>query len=337
MQTQKFDMTASLGMKPLDIPPTLPESVNELVLERGVRVDGDFRWVTNDPPSAEHHQLPVELYLRELTDLDLRDAEVIFRFCSTHGMTHDCAQGWSDLGLTTVHGNPWASPMARKVKAAVEQFLQAQPDELGDQNWHERRVYHADEIRLRLARIRNVARTCTFLEGAITKEELRGLWDAGLDTVPDDLDEARIFVCRSLTAAMSSVHPVLAISDKVASRHSVSLFAGLALQIYNDIVVGARFRKCPRCGRLFVRHRSGKPDEDEQYQIRGDEKAVRFCSSRCAEADASRQYRARKRAKQLRDVGLTVAETADKMRLSKRDVELLLQAEGRDRRDKKSG
>lgn len=335
MRKPKFDMTPTLGARPLDVPPTLPESVGTIALE-DVRIDGDLRWVTRDPLNAEYHQLPVELYFRELMDLDLLDDEAVFQFCSKHGMTHECHVGWSDVGLISVHGTAWGSPQARHVQAEVEQFLEAHSDELGDQNWYERRIYHVNEVRLRLARIRNVARTCTFLEGAISKEELAGLWDAGLDTVPDVAEEARSYVCQSLNGAMSSLHPVLAISNAGARRRSISLFAGLALQIYNDIVVGARFRKCPKCGRLFVRHRSGKPDEDEQYQVRGDDRAVKFCSTTCSQAVASKQYRDRNKARRLRDAGLTVAETADKMGLSARDVELLLQAEGRDRRREKS-
>lgn len=335
MRKPKFDMTPALGAKPLDVPPTLSESVSAIALE-DVRIDGDFRWVTDDPLHAEYHQLPVELYSRDLMDLDLANGAAVFQFCSEHGLTHDCSRGWTDVGLTTVHGGVWGSPRARRVQSEVQQLLREHPESLGDQSWYERRVYHVDEVRLRLARIRNVARACSFLDDAIDESGLAELWDEGLDDVPGNRADARAFVCRSLTRAMSSVHPILAVSDEAASRHSISLFAGLALQIYNDIVVGARFRKCAKCGRLFVRHRSGRSDEDEQYQLRGDDKVVKFCSKKCSEAAASKQYRDRSKARRLRDSGLTVAETAAKMGLEKRDVELLLQSEGRERSRRQS-
>lgn len=329
-------MTPALGAKPLDVPPTLVQPIGEIGLPGGERVDGAFRWIAVDPVETYRRHLPTELYFRGLMDVDLGSDDAVFLFSSTHGITHDCASGWSDLGLTVVHGTAW-SPAARRVQSAVMQFLEAHPVELGDQSWHERRVYHVDELRFRLARIRNLARTCSYLDGVIDRSDLVALWDVGLDEVPCDREGAREFVCRCLTHAMSSIHPALTVSDEAGDSQSASLFSALALQIYNDIVAGVRFRKCPRCGRLFVRHRSGRSDEDEQYQLKGDEKAVRFCAKKCSEAAASQHYRHREKARSLRDSGLTVAQTAQRMGLAKRDVELLLQAEGRARSRKTPG
>ena len=78
---RKFDMTPTLGNKPLVVPPTLLESVSVLSLPDGARIDGVFRWVTPDPLDADYHTLPTELYFRGLMELDLDDDEAVFGFC----------------------------------------------------------------------------------------------------------------------------------------------------------------------------------------------------------------------------------------------------------------
>jgi hypothetical protein len=84
-------------------------------------------------------------------------------------------------------------------------------------------------------------------------------------------------------------HGVTADLGEFGAPFPPSAYGAACLQLFNDVVAGAPYRRCanPNCGRLFVRQR-GRAEYD-QYRLRG----VKYCNYLCARAKAQRDYRKR--------------------------------------------
>jgi hypothetical protein len=80
------------------------------------------------------------------------------------------------------------------------------------------------------------------------------------------------------------------IDDTGAS--AVDLYSAAALQVFNLMVEGQTARRCEnvKCGRIFV-HQLGRAKFRQHWNN------PRYCTEACAHAEASRQYRRRKAAK----------------------------------------
>lgn len=310
---RRFGMTASTGANSIEVPWVPVHWI--------ANVDGEFYTIALDLPEDPHAQLPEEYYLRELFDVDLADASSVLTLVSEWGQLFEPARSWQDLGEhTRVLGRWVLRETCRTIQANVEEKL-SQQIERGvippNHTWRHRDLLHLDESRLRIQRIRNLARSVAFLGGTLSREELAVRWDTGSDPVPDGEDDCRDFVARALTDALAPLQPRVFAGQR--SFGSVApLYTALAAQLYNDMVAGLKFRKCENCGSLFIRHR-GRSTKG-QHQLKGDAAVVRFCSVPCTNAHASRQLRRRRTASRLASSGLAPERISEQMNESLVDV-----------------
>jgi hypothetical protein len=74
-----------------------------------------------------------------------------------------------------------------------------------------------------------------------------------------------------------------------------SFYSAVSRQLYNHVIQRAQFRECANetCNQIFVRQVRGGVAKYSPNQ-----EGVKFCSRSCARAQAQRQYRRRKRAKE---------------------------------------
>lgn len=69
-------------------------------------------------------------------------------------------------------------------------------------------------------------------------------------------------------------------------------FEVAALQLYNDLGAGGKFKVCPRCMKPFIWQRDRAKYPEEESHRRSD--AI-YCNRRCAQSAADARYRAKKR------------------------------------------
>lgn len=305
---KKFGLTDSTGGHPVSVPAVPVYKI----LER----DGDFYSATLDLPDEPYAELADEFYLRELFDVETADSDALLAFLGRYGQLSYPGRGWADLREWDPSAEVWAPALLTRTARMVTDRI-AELVAVGElpqfTTWTFRELYHLDEARIRISRIRNMTRAVIFLdaENVISADELSTMWEAGLDEVPQSRDEARKYVADSLSAALSSLHPSVSLVASGTHRVESTLYAALAAQLYNDMVDGVQYRKCPRCGRLFVRHRGRTGGL--QPQRRGGASAVRFCSKKCTDANASRNLRRRQSALRLSLTGLSPQVIAERM------------------------
>ncbi|MCG2808433.1 MAG: hypothetical protein L6413_09260 [Coriobacteriia bacterium] len=294
---RKFGLTDSTRGHPIGIP--------AVPVYRIVERDGEFYSATPDLPDEPYAEFEDEFYLRGLFDLEIADSDELIAFLRRYGQLSYPGRGWADLREWDPAAEVWAPLMLTHTRQRVEERIAqlVSTRELPSfTTWTFRELYHLDEARIRISRIRNMARAVVYLDDVIDAAELKTMWEAGLDAAPSDKDEARKYVADSLSAALSTLHPSVSLLGEVVRRRESTLYAALAVQLYNDMVDGVQFRKCPRCSRLFVRHRGRTGGL--QPQRRGGAGAVRFCSKQCTDANASRELRRRRSARKLAHAGL---------------------------------
>ncbi len=128
------------------------------------------RWDGENEPRG---MLPDELYLRGLFTLDLNDANAVADFVNEHGLPVDEQSGWRDFVGDQAMG--WATDPTmdfadrhharlREIETAVRERISravAAGDRSLGVSWAERGLFHLDEVRIRLALLRDLARTWT--------------------------------------------------------------------------------------------------------------------------------------------------------------------------------
>ena len=256
-------------------------------------VDDRIEWGHNARP--RQFPIPPELYLRDFRDVDLADPEAILGFYNRFGA----------LGCWRREGEvyPW-----RFVDALTELVASAPPDVRGPVPGGVRCFEHVEEFRAAATFIRNLTTAYTLLSGGESIEPT--VWERH-DLTPmswpcEAAELGAVFVDR-LNRLLKAFYPsVFLFSDGGKSlrvreegfdlpadlwESRPDLLDVLALQLYNHVAESARYRTCANepCRGLFWRQ-SGRAVHGQHRT-----KAVMYCSSNCARAQSSREYRRRQR------------------------------------------
>lgn len=260
----------------------------------GLALRGDGRLVVPGrgqiPTSPE---LPDELYLRELRDLNLSDSEAVVEFSRTYGLLRSHHEERSVDGLESAllsHLDPARAAVAELVHDGVT----------------------IREVVLLAQLLRDGARVWAAVQDEHRWGDLRAGWESELVSRPDSLDAAADFLASLLNWGLSSFHVSVSIErasddDREGDTPYFSgsipadLLASLCLQLANHISEGATYKECKNetCGRWFYRQRGRA--EYGQFRTRGN----LYCSTSCARTQSSRDSRrkAKERAAESPDSG----------------------------------
>jgi hypothetical protein len=251
----------------------------------------------------EHSRLvepPDELYLRELTELDLTDETALLDFVNQYGRL-------GDPGETL-------PPDADETRSLLPSWLRMGVDHYGDSGYDSAKLTtkrNADGYQIQTlfsvqthARcLRDGVRLWQVITGQTPLSEMHGAWElppVSLDkqepfyAPPADADGALVLLRDILNAGLQTMQARLIIHEPGAeppgSEVLTNLYSALCLQLFNHIVEDAVYIRCHNetCNRLFVRQR-GRAKQGK-YHTTG----VMYCSDYCARAQGQRELRRRK-------------------------------------------
>ena len=237
----------------------------------GVGKDGMLAWGAWLGAQA----LPDEWVLRQLHDADLEDDTVVAALLSDYGRVKGpyFAAGFIpddaraklgyDGGTTGFEGQPG--------------FPDHDGTTIGDARWY---------LKTARALARSWAR-------AMRDEDPTTVWaEEGFSLVPESEDIHWATFTHRLNEGLEPYHAHTAIKDWGAG--SVLLYSAACLQVFNLVVGECDAVRCENetCGRTFVHQQGGS--RFGQHRTKG----LRYCSVACGSAQAARQYRRRKAAKE---------------------------------------
>jgi hypothetical protein len=277
MISERFRVTAWPGW-PVT-PPAVPVQVAE--------ADGDlvrFRYGRDD--EYRYEQVPDEIRLRELADLDVTDVEAIADFTSTYGRLTPFGDLLDDVGMTRGDYQRFFAETAarngRNPAHSASWDWDASTDSGRPVLW-----VHADDIALRLRILKQLTAHAV---AHVAGEYEHKVW-------PECRDEGEAWRRFTLftNAALREFHVRVYVNlgdpefDIGASRPSVYQVA--ILQLLNDLTDGVDYHTCMNetCGRIFVRQRGLEEGAFKRT------KGVSFCTRSCANSQRQRDFRRRKR------------------------------------------
>jgi hypothetical protein len=261
-----------------------------------------------DAPVRWPVELPMELYLREVVDLDLTDTEAIRAFSGRFGPI-----GLPDLkDLTPEEAMSHAGPFRAKgltaprpeALAEMRRRVVAETPTGGNALGASRTFLLLDEFRLHVRLMRDLAHIWQAHQAGEGYASVTEQWESYDFGITELLGVSALnletlllwFLASSLNHGMRDFRVRLgveSIDDTLVNRSrggaASSLYALLCLQLWNHVVEDATYRRCQNetCGRLFVRQRGRA--KHHQYRTEG----VLYCSRECARAQAQRGLRRR--------------------------------------------
>lgn len=293
---QLFRATIWPGLLP---PVTQIETLGPYVL------DGDRIKLDLDSASVRTLEVPDELYLRELADLDLDDSAAVVGFTNEYGRL-----GHRHPAMP--RNSPDAEPLEKEFEPPPpdRHFISlldvVVPDEskLDWGSWSEEVIRHPSSqdrgpVETRLFISNGLQLVDTFRAWAQAFRSLTATYQRYLAHEAEER-EARTFafVIQDLLHPFS---PTIVIRDDEALGSEFDPFENvyprlesvLALQMYRHIAVEAAYLRCDNepCGRLFV-HQRGRAHHG-QFRSSG----VKYCSKTCAKAQVERERRRRQASK----------------------------------------
>lgn len=255
---------AQLGITPWPgVPVPLPPIAHRPV----TLVEGEFLWM---PPPTTYREVPEELFLRGLLELEVDDPGQVAAFLDEFGM----------IAMEYDYRAVLPMPVVRVLNAAAQHPL-------ADRARH---VLHATWY---LKTARALVRHWIAHEN---DEPLAPVWhseEIGVG-VQYDRDAWPLFAER-INAGLRNYHARVEVPSQVLDgmfgAPELGLYSGLCLQLLNHIAEAMPARWCANetCGRLFVRQQGRA--EYGLYHTKG----VIYCSKSCARAQAQREYRRRNR------------------------------------------
>lgn len=218
-------------------------------------------WLTWHPPE-ETREIPEELFLRELLDLDVDDQDAVIDFVRWHGMI---GARFHEVGTLP----------------AEAQAIVARPPPLNT-FWN-----HAVDVEWHLRTGRALTRHWL---AELAGDPPAEAWSSEgfMPGYELDTDWARMEFFNHLNYGLRH-YQLMVVPDDAGQGPVGDLFGGLCLQLANHIAEQAIARVCGHCGRPFVRQLGGAGYG--QYRMEG----VIYCTPKCARARAAREYRRRKK------------------------------------------
>lgn len=297
--TSRFGITVWPGDE-ISVPP-VPVVDVELVDGQWLEFD---EWLIpwTDPGDPEiFSEIPEELYLREVQEVDLNDPEAIRDFCANYGRVGH--PSWGELGMNHL----WTRVSSGEFSVvyhdvSMEWNRRKQENPQGYDPFDQRQWAHVNEVAAHLAVIRNctnIWRNHLWRGADFSDDDLAFIpWD-GTDLAgasrPPTVNQAATYLAESLSMGLQTFHAHVRLTEgqKVQGMfQAATTYAALCLQLYNHIASDAPYHVCANetCGRVFVTQRNGR----SEYGIRRTE-GVKYCSRSCANAQAQREYRRRQK------------------------------------------
>ena len=265
--------------------------------------------------SRELNELPDELYLRELRNLDVTDADAMARFCERYGRLS--TYYFDEIPNFERTRHPKDSPLYHRLmdlRFAHADWLRAQGEKFP---YEFTAVESLEETAMYVTLVRDMTRVWQYHQGMLTFDEVVAAWENKLQFFYDASDEHTwspqstedlyLFLGDHLGAALVSFHvrPLIHKEDEEENElrwgeRPVTLYAALCLQLANHMAEKADYRTCKKCGTLFVRQQGRA--EIGQYRTGGE---LFFCSKRCAHSYTQREYRKRQAANKMEGRSMT--------------------------------
>ncbi|MCZ7665167.1 MAG: hypothetical protein M5U22_20570 [Thermoleophilia bacterium] len=266
------------------------------------------------PGAPRRVVLPEQFYLWEIGGLRLDDPEEVLRFTQKWGVLGE--PGLSEIAIP-MFDTELLDPSRKPAHLAhLDLFkemgnLVAHHLRPGEQ-WDFRKFVHVREIAVHAALIRDLTRVWDAVSGGGSLEAVRRDWESHWLQPPPTTELAQGFLVDMLSHALRPFHVQLFLTRNgriTYGRWSPTLFAATCLQLANDIAQEQPYRRCLKCGRLFVSQRGRA--KYGQFRKEGD---IKYCSSACAKAQAQRDlYRRQVNARKLHAQGLDAEDIAERL------------------------
>ncbi len=226
----------------------------------------------------EFVELPDELYLRDLVDLDERDPNALAAWSGEWGAL-------TGFGKSAYERLAWMSEMMADHPLVIE----AQ-----DYAAHEGLLsVHVVPTAAAAAHVRTLkALTRHWIAHSDDPRDFKSIvaaWDGRYDTIEAAWRSFEELL--NLALQPFQVRAIVGVGDNPFGVQYVNSYSAMALQLANHIAEAATHRRCANetCGRLFVRQHGGAIYADQRHST-----GVRYCTPLCARAQAQREYRRRK-------------------------------------------
>lgn len=252
--------------------------VTQIEVRGPYRLEGEL--IRLHPGSSRIVDIPDEMYLRQLRDLNLDDPAQIQEFLDAYGRLGHWQKGVRVLGCDVARdeGLPWEE-WHRQIDTWVQQEVVTDKEEqmmLRDEG-----LQHLEDFRA----------------WVLTFRAMTDIWKQHKDT---GADPGLLPLAVALEELLEPFSPKLGLPFTVDETtpaqpfgERVRLESALALQLFNHMAAGNVYNTCANetCLRLFV-HQQGRA---KAGQYRGE--GVMYCTDNCARAQAARQFRRRQRQK----------------------------------------
>jgi len=290
----RFRITAAIEHWPGQAVPVPPVMVLPVELTDGGFLeyssldlaDDRSAWITARRP------IPDELYLREFMSLDLEDSGAVLDFARRYGRLE--TPGWRDLPTTMMVDEDGPVPTMAELDALTE----AHHPRTGGGVY----VSHLEVFALHARVLRDIVRMWVAFSEEGSLASAVEAWESPAMRPAAESPEVGVAILLPLLVdpALQHFHVRCVghvdgggtMPDDIMGSPHPSVYAAMALQLANHIAESATYRRCHAegCGRLFV-NQQGR-SKYGQHRSRG---LLKYCSDTCANRQAQRDYRRRKR------------------------------------------